>query len=264
MNKHYKGNLLSPPSFNYKLSKNLKLKTYTFSLALAYSDTSGFNVCPRAERITIGEKNKNKSNCSAVCVSKNGNGRYDATQQARIRKTKLFFEDRKLFMSQLVDDIDLAIRWSKFHGYEATFRLNAYSDIRWETVQTDNGKTVLELFPDVTFYDYTKLENRDVPGNYHLTYSHFGLFDLTRKADDKGMNIAMVFDASGLTKPPQPLPTEWHGKKVVDGDETDLRTPENDGTNVIVGLRAKMSKVNIAKGLNSFVVPSNPSQIQGV
>ena len=45
--------------------------------------------------------------------------------------------------------------------------------------------------------------------------------------------------------------------KVVDGDKTDLRTPQNDGINTIVGLRAKMSKKNIENELNkeiSFVV----------
>jgi len=264
MRKSYKGILLSPPTYNYKLSKNMKLKNYSFSLALAHSDLSGYNVCPMANRITTGENNPRKSTCSSVCVAKNGNGRYDSVMNARIKKTKRFFEDRVNFMSDLVDDIRRAIEWSNHHGYVASFRLNAYSDIRWETIEAQDGKTLYELFPDVTFYDYTKLVNRTTEDNYELTYSHHGQWDDTRKASDKGMNIAMVFDVSGLTKVKGNLPETWHGKKVVDGDETDLRTAKNDGSNVIVGLRAKMSKVKIAEALNTFVVPSNPSNVQGV
>lgn len=264
MTKTYKGILLSPPSYNYKLSKNIKLKVYTFSLCLAHSDLSGYNVCPRANKITTGENNPQKSTCSAVCVAKNGNGRYDSVMQSRIKKTKRFFEDRTSFMSDLVADIRKAIEWSNHHGYEATFRLNAYSDIRWETIEAEDGKTLHELFPDVKFYDYTKLSNRTTEDNYELTYSHFGLWDDTRKVQERGQNIAMVFDVSGLTKVKGNLPETWHGMKVVDGDETDLRTRDNDGSGVIVGLRAKMSKVKIDEARNTFVVPSDPSQVQGV
>ena len=37
--------------------------------------------------------------------------------------------------------------------------------------------------------------------------------------------------------------------KVIDGDKTDLRTKENDGHGVIVGLIAKMSKKAISEEL---------------
>lgn len=58
--KNYKGILLSPPQFNYKLSKNIKLKNYSFSLCLAHSDLSGHNVCPMANRITKNEDHEKK------------------------------------------------------------------------------------------------------------------------------------------------------------------------------------------------------------
>ena len=69
----------------------------------------------------------------------------------------------------------------------------------------------------------------------------------------QGQNVAMVFDAKKADK----LPKTFKGRQVVDGDKTDLRTPQNDGLNAIVGLRAKMSRANIDKELNkatSFVV----------
>ena len=61
----------------------------------------------------------------------------------------------------------------------------------------------------------------------------------------------MVFDKR------HELPNKYNGLKVIDGDKTDLRTKENDGLNVIVGLRAKMSMKNIdleLKKEKSFVV----------
>ena len=246
--------LLSNPMVNYKAKKNLKLKVYSWYLSLAPSDISGYNVCPMANKVTQGENHKLKSACSSVCVAHNGNGRYPIVINARIRKTKLFFEDRNTFISLLIDDITEAIKESKKAGYIPTFRLNAYSDILWENIRV-NGKNIFEMFPDITFYDYTKIANRKTPSNYHLTVSYFGNDIEYKKAIKNGSNVAMVFDTQNNKK--LPLPSEYNGMKVIDGDLTDLRTKENDGSNVIVGLRAKMSKANIEKELQketSFVV----------
>ena len=246
--------LLSNPMVNYKAKKNLKLKVYSWYLSLAPSDISGYNVCPMANKVTQGEDHKLKSACSSVCVAHNGNGRYPNVINARIRKTKLFFEDRNTFMSLLIDDITKAIKESEKAGYIPTFRLNAYSDILWENIRV-NGKNIFEMFPDITFYDYTKIANRKTPSNYHLTVSYFGNDIEYKKAIKNGSNVAMVFDTQNNKK--LPLPSEYNGMKVIDGDLTDLRTKENDGSNVIVGLRAKMSKANIEKELQkdiSFVV----------
>ena len=246
--------LLSNPMVNYKAKKNLKLKVHSWFLSLAPSDISGYNVCPMANKVTQGENHKLKSACSSVCVAHNGNGRYPIVINARIRKTKLFFEDRNTFISLLIDDITEAIKESKKAGYIPTFRLNAYSDILWENIRV-NGKNIFEMFPDITFYDYTKIANRKTPSNYHLTVSYFGNDIEYKKAIKNGSNVAMVFDTQN--NPKLPLPSEYNGMKVIDGDLTDLRTKENDGSNVIVGLRAKMSKANIEKELQketSFVV----------
>jgi len=246
--------LLSNPMVNYKAKKNLKLKVHSWFLSLAPSDISGYNVCPMANKVTQGENHKLKSACSSVCVAHNGNGRYPIVINARIRKTKLFFEDRNTFISLLIEDITEAIKESKKAGYIPTFRLNAYSDILWENIRV-NGKNIFEMFPDITFYDYTKIANRKTPKNYHLTVSYFGNNIEYKKAIDNNFNVAMVFDTQN--NPKLPLPSEYNGMKVIDGDLTDLRTKENDGNNVIVGLRAKMSKANIEKELQkdiSFVV----------
>ena len=168
--------------------------------------------------------------------------KYYKIMQARIKKTIRFFEDRQNFMNELVTEIAKAIIKSDKKGIKPTFRLNSYSDIRWESIKIDKfgGNTIYELFPDVEFYDYTKLRKIEI----HLmdiipTYSHWGDWDATKRAMARGQNVAMVFDKR------DELPKTFMGRVVVDGDKTDLRTPQNDGENVIVGLRAKMSKAKI-------------------
>ena len=248
-----KYNLISNPIVNYKASKNLDLKVMTYFLSLMPSDLSGYNVCPMANRVLKKENNKNKSDCSLVCVAHNGNGNYSNVKKARIRKTKLFFENQDLFMEQLVFDIFKAINEAKNKGFKPTFRLNAYSDIKWEKIKISSfgNATIFELFPNITFYDYTKNLNRLIPNNYELTYSHWGNWEHTKSQIKNGLNVAMVFDKR------HELPAKYQGIKVIDGDKTDLRTTENDGKNIIVGLRAKMSFKNIDNELKkdkSFIV----------
>ena len=248
-----KYNLISDPKINFKASKNLKLNVKTYFLSLMPSDLSGYNVCPMANRVTKKENNKNKSDCSLVCVAHNGNGNFSNVKNARIRKTKMFFENKDLFMEQLVFDIFKGINQAKKEGFKPSFRLNAYSDIKWEKIKISSfgNATIFELFPNVIFYDYTKNLNRLVPKNYELTYSHWGNWKHTKSQIKNGLNVAMVFDKR------QELPKKYKGTKVVDGDKNDLRTAKNDGINVIVGLRAKMSFKNIDIELQkekSFVV----------
>jgi hypothetical protein len=254
MTKNFNGKLLAPPNTNYKAKKNIKLNVHTYFLSLAHSDTSGYNVCPIANKVTQGETSENKSSCSSVCVAKNGKGSFSNVINARIRKTKRFFEDRDNFMNELVNEVYKAIEYSNFYGFVPTFRLNAYSDIKFENIKIRafGNNTIFSLFPDVKFYDYTKLPNRVTPPNYELTYSHWGNWNTT-KSQLKKFNVAMVFSANRKEN----LPSTWNNLPVVDGDVNDLRTSENDGINVVVGLRAKMSKKNIFNELNkqtSFLV----------
>jgi len=234
--------LLSSPITNQKAKKNLNLKVHTYFLSLAHSDTSGYNTCPSANRITINEQNPKKSNCSFVCVAKNGNGNFPNVKKSRINKTIRFFEDRQNFLEDLVFDVFKAINYSIKKDFEPTFRLNAYSDIKWENIKIKKyDSTIFELFPFITFYDYSKLANRKTLFNYELTYSHYGLNEVTKEQIKKGYNVAMVFNKNRT----EDLPKMFNNQIVIDGDKTDLRTLKNDGKNVIVGLRAKMSKKNM-------------------
>jgi hypothetical protein len=110
------------------------------------------------------------------------------------------------------------------------FRLNGTSDLAWEKY-TIGDQNIFELFPDVQFYDYTKVLGRKVQKykNYHLTFSAADGNDTdVEKAVAAGMNVAMVFDK---------LPETYMGRPVFNADETDLRFLDPAG--VIAGLKAK-------------------------
>ena len=160
-------------------------------------------------------------------------------QEARIRKTKWFFEDRGSFMSQLVKDIEAGIRKADREGLIPVFRLNGTSDIRWERIPVQVGPirhpSIMTVFPDVQFYDYTKLPNRrNVPENYHLTFSRSeSNDDKLGEAIGNGMNVAVVFQELPETY----LLRSFGGLPVVNGDETDLRFL--DPSPCVVGLSAK-------------------------
>lgn len=201
----------------------------TFIMHLAPGSLSGFNVCPGAS-----------AGCLFSCLNTAGRGHMKNIQDARIRRTRLFFEDRPTFMAKLVDEVSKGIRKAERKGLIPVFRLNGTSDIRFETVAVDGYRNIFEMFPNTRFYDYTKLANRrNIPANYHLTFSRSESNDhLIREAMDNGMNVAVVFATKKNDELPKFVPDGIYDPiPVVDGDETDLRFLDPDGC--IVGLRAK-------------------------
>jgi hypothetical protein len=161
-------------------------------------------------------------------------------QEARIRKTAFFFEERTGFMEWLVADIKLAIKQSAKKGLIPVFRLNGTSDLSWEKYEViRDGKlyrNIFAAFPDVQFYDYTKVLGRKVADikNYHLTFSAAdGNDNDVVKAIQQDYNVATVF---GIKKT-LPMPESYNGLPVFNGDESDLRFLDPKG--VVVGLYAK-------------------------
>jgi len=208
----------------------------TFILHLAPGSLSGFNVCPGASK-----------GCLFTCLNTAGRGHMQNIQDARIRRTRLFFEDRLTFMAQLVDEVSKGIRKAERKGLIPVFRLNGTSDIRWETVAVGGYRNIFEMFPTVQFYDYTKLSNRrNIPANYHLTFSRSeSNEDKLDEAVSNGMNLAVVFS----TKKKNDLPIRYRSLPVVDADETDLRFLDPKGS--VCGLRAKGKAT---KDTSGFVV----------
>lgn len=204
---------------NTKILKGAGRGYMTFILHLAPADSSGVEVCP-----------KRTPGCTTACLNTAGRGKMHKVQAGRLRKTRLYHEDRESFMAQLIWDIRAGIRKAQREDAIPCFRLNGTSDIPWERVRVD-GKNVFEIFPDVQFYDYTKMLNRKVSAykNYHLTFSRAENNDRdVAKAIAQGMNVAVVF---------RELPETYLGLRVVDADDDDLRFL--DPTNVVLGLKAK-------------------------
>src|SRR5262249_25256337 len=126
-------------------------------------------------------------------------------------------------------------------GLTPVVRLNGTSDLPWHMLRLNDGRTVMETFPDIQFYDYTKHPQRaalgakgGLPSNYAVTFSRSeeNGADVDRVLA-AGANTAVVF----TTRKGQALPDTYRGVRVVDGDHDDLRFL--DPHNVVVGLRAK-------------------------
>ena len=218
---------------NYKTTKGEKLGVLTGILYLAPAKISGYEVCPRR---SVG--------CTDACLYTAGMGAFSNVQQARISKTKAFFEDRESFLSQLRADIRALAKKAKKLNMTPAIRLNGTSDIEWTRLG------LMQEFTDIQFYDYTKVLNRlekERPTNYHITFSKNESNDAECVSALKlGANVAVVFN----TKKGADLPESWNGYPVVDGDDTDLRFMDPKG-GYVIGLRAKGKA---KKDVSGFVV----------
>jgi hypothetical protein len=153
---------------------------------------------------------------------------YDVKILNEERKTEYFFADRDAFMLDLAYDIQKAIRFAERKGLTPVFRLNGTSDLSWEKYEVPVfcTKNIFELFPNVQFYDYTKVLGRKVKDihNYHLTFSKADGNDSdVAEALLQGMSVVAVYD-----KIPEGVPS---------ADETDLRFLDPKG--IMLGLKAK-------------------------
>ena len=207
---------------NAKTVKGQKQNFLTGIVYLAPSDESAvMNTCAHA---SVG--------CRAACLFTAGRGRFDSVRQSRIDRTIFFKQDRPAFIAKLIKEIDALVRKAAKLGMTPCVRLNGTSDLPWENLG------IMNVFPEVQFYDYTKNLSRmhayctgKMPSNYHLTFS---------RAEDNhascemvvawGGNVAAVFSDKNL-------PAVYLNRPVVSGDESDLRFLDAKG--VIVGLYAK-------------------------
>ena len=213
---------------NAKTIKGEKLGYHTFILYTSpdKQNSKGKTLCAHS---TPG--------CRASCLFTAGRGKFSNVALARIHKAEYFLRDRKAFMEQVAKEIAAGI---KKHGADnICIRLNGTSDIPYENIPVGDHKNIMEMYPNVQFYDYTKNFARlsaELPANYHLTFSRAETA-LNQKQSELalqlGHNVAMVFNVKDETE----LPEYYMGYKVINGDEHDLtfKHPKN----VIVGLKAK-------------------------
>jgi hypothetical protein len=223
--------LLTDPFANPKLAKNIAQGYLTAGLSLAPANESGSNVCPAHSK-----------GCAAACLYWSGRGRMMQTRIARIAKTHLWVDEPDVFLALLKGDLAWLKREARRRELKAACRLNVTSDISWETCD------VVEQFPEIQFYDYTKRRDRNVPqGNYHLTFSRSeSNGTLVIPTLETGRNVSIVFHPD--------LPDSYRGYPVIDGDLHDCRFL--DPRPVIVGLRAKGPKAKA--DTSGFVVHIDP------
>ena len=207
-----------------KTVKGEKIGFYTAIVYLVPSE----KICPFAK----------KAGCLIPCLNSSGRGAFTSVQKSRQAKTDYFTNNNRAFMLSLFADIWTAQNRAKKLGLTLLVRLNGTSDILWENIYID-GKNVFLTFPNIQFYDYTKVPTRNLQGktanNYDLTYSFSGL--TPSKITEKGLNnsnnkrVAVVFHKQ------KDIPLIFKGFPVIDGDNTDVRHIEPK--NVIVALYAK-------------------------
>lgn len=173
-----------------------------------------------------------------------------SVQEARIRKTNMFHDEKDKFLELLEHDINLLCKKAKEGGYLPAVRLNGTSDIPWEA----HIKHLMEKFKDVAFYDYTKIPARakrwaegKLPSNYHLTFSRSEEnWAKCLELLGCGVNVAVVFH--------EKIPKSYFGFECVVGDQSDLRfndKPDENGDGKIIAL---VSRGRGKKDKSGFVV----------
>jgi hypothetical protein len=230
-------------------AKTIKGETLSYLTGILYlspSDLSGAgNVCPWA------------GTCRESCLNSAGRGAFNSVQAARAKKTRWFFSDRNSFMEQLFQDCKALIAKAMRLGMLPCIRLNGTSDLAFHRlIVPSKGMTLMQLFPTVPFYDYTKsikkaLDNaRGIHAqNYHVTFSRDSQANEAEceQVLRAGGNVSVVFRDT--------LPAVWKHRPVLNGDITDLRFLDRRAkagrSGFIVGLKAKGKAKKDASG---FVV----------
>ena len=234
--------------------------TMTYCLYLAPADMSGYNVCP------------NSQYCKQFCLNGSGQNKCDEfsrgvegskINKSRIKKTKMFYENKATFMHLLIHELNKYQRRAARLGMEFSVRLNGTSDLSPVAFRDpETGKNILELFPNVQFYDYTKVASRiklmqQYP-NYDLTLSYNGYnWDDCEKFLKAGGKVAVVFYD-------EKLPKSFHGFPICDGNTYDMRYL--DPASHIVGLHyhktANDYYIDEKDGKRKFRVPDTPFVIK--
>lgn len=240
---------------NAKTVKGQKRGFMTAVMYLAPFKTAGINLCPMAEL----------AGCWKGCLNTAGRGGIalasavmkpfgitvpdNAIQRCRIARTLLWAEERDTFWITARKEIGAFIKRAKRKGLTPVVRLNGTSDIQFEKFSPyypgGSAHTIFEMFPDVQFYDYTKIGKRfkgPLPDNYHLTLSFSGAsaryaqmcFDTVKAT---GCNLAVVV-RDKATKQTMLDNGSWMGFETVDGDLSDLRFADK-GKRLAVLLTAK-------------------------
>ena len=202
-----------------KTIKGEKFGVLTAIQYLAPARESGIaNLCPFSS-----------PGCASSCLYTAGMGSIPLSDprspnHARIARTVLFMKDRSAYWTQLIFEIARHERNAHKLGMIPAVRLNGTSDVKWESTPVTirgitpdprlgavSGTSIMALFPNVRFYDYTKwpYEKRpteSLPSNYDLTFSRSEDNDPEVLHNlNNGRRVAVVFN----TKPSDPAPLTY-------------------------------------------------------
>jgi hypothetical protein len=187
--------------------------------------------------------------CAISCLDTAGRAEFDPRiREARIFRTIMFVQRKPEFWTQSIKDVLALKRAAKRRKLTPCIRMNGTQDLPWERIRIKgtgtayDGLTLMEAFPDIQWYDYTKTISRigHTPDNYYLTASYSERMNLATLWDltDASHNVAVVFrvcEHRGTCK--CPLPSSWFNVAVINGDKHDARFLDKSG--VLVGLKAK-------------------------
>lgn len=246
----YLGNVAQ--SVKMRLSK--ENGTMTYCLYLAPWNMSGYQVCPKGQH------------CNEFCLNGSGHNISDTLKhtiegstinKARIRKTRLFYEDRDTFMRLMIHEIKRKQRYAEKNGFDFSIRINGTSDLSPILFKDpESGKNLLELFNNVIFYDYTKVFKRigimEKYPNYSLTFSFDGYnWEDCEAFLQRGGNVAVVFYG-------EQLPKTFRGWKVEDGNKDDMRYLNTPQTIIGLHYHKTANDYKTINGKRVFVKPNTP------
>jgi hypothetical protein len=202
-------------------------------LHLAPADLSGYNTCQAAS-----------AGCKKACLNTTGNARFQTVQAARVRRTKMLFEEGQRFARIARRDIDRAAEYAADHGDKLAVRNNGTSDFPWHQMRhydAFDGMSLIEYIHSIggIVYDYTaRIQSlKSAPSYYHLTFSRKEDNDhKVAEAIQLGFNVAVVVNKALK----QRLLCEGvDGFPVIDGDIDDLRFEDRQGALVLLSSKGR-------------------------
>lgn len=232
--------------------------TLTYCLYLAPSTMAYGNktTCP------------NDKYCKDLCLNSAGRNKGDILHNgienskiniSRIKKTKLFYEDRETFMQLLVHEIKVAQNKAKKMNLEFSIRLNGTSDLSLLTFKL-GGKNILEIFNDVQFYDYSKVFSRfknfyhSKYKNYDITFSYNGYnWNECEEVLKMGGKVAIVFESNVI-------PKTFNGYNIENGNEDDMRYLNSSSSIIYLHYHRTANDYVIDEKTNKrkYIAPNTP------
>lgn len=204
----------------YTVSLNLAPADMVQRIVLLGHKVINFTACGIAKR----------AGCAKPCIGEHsGMNVVPANQRSKIIKTLVYIYFRSIFDAKLRAELDTYVAYCTLEGYIPTVRLNCYSDLNWTTI--------IALYPEIQFYDYSKqyiraINLQNTHKNYYVTLSYYHNFKTGKNnlVDcieylRLGGTVSFIYIGD--------MPTELDnmmGFKIVDGDKDDLIFTRPAGT----------------------------------